>query len=61
MKVQPLGLPTVPAPNLPIRPNEFRCECVCVEVPKILDARKQIDCDTFFRLAEFADEPPTLP
>jgi len=56
-----LGLPPVPPPNLPIRPNDFRCECVCIEVQKILDARKQIECDTFFRLAEFGDTPPTLP
>lgn len=62
MKVAvPMGLPPVPPPNLPIRPNDFRCECVCVEVQKILDARKQIDCDTFFRLQEFAEDVPTLP
>ena len=30
-----LGLPPVPPPNLPVRPNDFRCECVCVEVQKI--------------------------
>jgi hypothetical protein len=57
----PMQLPPVPPPNGPIRPDAFRCECVCVEVSKVLDARKQIDCDTFFRLEEFSDEAPTLP
>ena len=51
----------MPGPNLPIRPRDFRCECVCIEVQKILDARKQIECDVFFRLQEFAISPPTLP
>ncbi len=56
-----MGLPFVPDPNLPIRPDQFRCECVCVEVQKVLDARKQIDCDVFFRLVQFAAESPSIP
>ena len=56
-----LGLPPVPPPNLPIRPVDFRGEFVCIEVQKILDARKQIECDSFFRLQEFAETAPTLP
>jgi len=52
------GLPPVPDVVKPIRPRDFRCECVCIEVQKILDARKQKECQVFTRLQQFAN--PTV-
>lgn len=42
-----MGIPEFPQPRKPIRPRDFKCECVCIEVQKILDARKQKECQTF--------------
>lgn len=58
--VNDMGLPSVPPVNKPIRPRDFRCECVCVEVQKILDARKQKECQIFSRAIEFGGGASTL-
>lgn len=55
------GLPPVPPVIKPVRPRDFRCECVCIEVQKILDARKQKECQVFTRLEQFGIAPRTLP
>lgn len=55
------GIPDFPRITLPIQPKQFQCECVCVEVQKVLDGRKQQDCAVFTRDLTFAAIPPTLP
>lgn len=42
-----MGIPQFPKVRKPIRPVDFQCECVCIEVQKILDARKQKECQVF--------------
>ena len=56
-----MGMPDYPVLQGPINPAEFKCECVCVEVQKILDAQKQRECQVFMRDIEFEDCTPTLP
>jgi len=56
-----MGLPPVPPVVKSVRPVDFRCECVCIEVQRILDARKQKECQVFSNAVNFAVLPPTLP
>lgn len=55
------GLPPVPPPIKPIRPRDFRGEFVCLEAQKILDGRKQIECQVFSRVEQFGLVPTKLP
>ncbi|MEW6082215.1 MAG: hypothetical protein AB1576_10675 [Bacillota bacterium] len=56
-----MGLPDFPRVQKPIKPLDFQCECVCVEVQKILDGRKQKECQVFVSNVNFALVGLTLP